>query len=148
MSKVPLDEKHSQPGIDYPHIPVPGCEWHISPLGRSYFVNHNNQTTSWEQPTPERPPGSLTPKYIIKDHSGFVWSVPRMGKSCSVISTSQDGSICQWTRDGKIIGQPSRPEDRRILLAPCGRSLSTFSSKFQLLSVFRDLVIGKFRFVF
>jgi hypothetical protein len=34
---------------------------------------------------------------------------------------------------------------RRMLLTPCGKPLSTFSSKSQLLSVFRDLVIGEFR---
>ncbi|OAX32565.1 hypothetical protein K503DRAFT_598047 [Rhizopogon vinicolor AM-OR11-026] len=33
-------------GIDGPVDLVPGCEWRISPHGRSYFINHNTQTTS------------------------------------------------------------------------------------------------------
>ncbi|KAJ8585713.1 hypothetical protein M405DRAFT_935855, partial [Rhizopogon salebrosus TDB-379] len=50
------------PGVrlDEPRQLIPGCEWHISPLGRSYFVNHNTRTTSWKKPVPDRPAGSLT----------------------------------------------------------------------------------------
>ena len=41
------------------HIDEPGqlilrCEWHISPLGLSYFMNHNTGITSWMKPIPER----------------------------------------------------------------------------------------------
>ncbi|KAG2747631.1 hypothetical protein P692DRAFT_20642174, partial [Suillus brevipes Sb2] len=59
------------PGVrlDYPRQLIPGCEWHISPLGRSYFVNHNNRTTSWKKPRPECPAGSLMPECIIKRNS-------------------------------------------------------------------------------
>ncbi|KAG1892847.1 uncharacterized protein F5891DRAFT_1197118 [Suillus fuscotomentosus] len=31
-------------------LAVPGWEWHISPLGRSYFVNNNTWITSWKKP--------------------------------------------------------------------------------------------------
>ena len=37
-----------------------------------------------------------------------------MGKSRSVISASSDGSIRQWTRDGKTIGQPWRSDGRGV----------------------------------
>jgi len=37
-----------------------------------------------------------------------------VGKSRSVISASEDGSICQWTRDGKTIGQPWRSDGRGV----------------------------------
>ncbi|KAJ8592608.1 hypothetical protein M405DRAFT_33173 [Rhizopogon salebrosus TDB-379] len=40
---------------------IPGCEWHISQLSRSYFVNHNTRTTSWKKPVSDHPVGSLTP---------------------------------------------------------------------------------------
>ncbi|KAG2059924.1 hypothetical protein BDR06DRAFT_1002987 [Suillus hirtellus] len=53
------------PGVRLDHpgdLVVPGWEWHISPLGRSYFVNHNTRTTSWKKPKPERPAGSLMPE--------------------------------------------------------------------------------------
>jgi len=116
VSKVLPDAKHSQPGIDYPgNLLVPGWEWHMSPLGRSYFVNHNNRTTSWKKPTPERPPGSLKPKYTIKGHSKCIWSVGCVEHSRGVISASQDGSIRQWTRDGKIIGQPWRSDGGGVI---------------------------------
>ncbi|OAX44096.1 hypothetical protein K503DRAFT_543076 [Rhizopogon vinicolor AM-OR11-026] len=60
------------PGVRLDHpgsLVVPGCEWYISPLGRSYFVNHNTRTTSWKKPTPERPAGSFTPECLIEGHS-------------------------------------------------------------------------------
>ncbi|KAG2738426.1 hypothetical protein P692DRAFT_20882297 [Suillus brevipes Sb2] len=70
--------KRPLPGVrlDYPGDLVdPECEWHISPFGRSYFVNHNTRTTSWNKPRPERPAGSLTPERIIEGHSRFIWSL-------------------------------------------------------------------------
>ncbi|KAJ8585357.1 hypothetical protein M405DRAFT_772968, partial [Rhizopogon salebrosus TDB-379] len=65
------------PGVrlDGPRQLIPGCEWHISPLGRSYFVNHNTQTTSWKKPVPDRPAGSLTPECIIEGNSECIWSL-------------------------------------------------------------------------
>ncbi|KAG2753512.1 hypothetical protein P692DRAFT_20649469, partial [Suillus brevipes Sb2] len=74
------------PGVRLDHSweLIPGCEWHISPLGRSYFVNHNTQTTSWKKPRPERPAGSLMPECIIK--SGSMWS----NRSLAWLGTSGD----------------------------------------------------------
>ncbi|KAG2737326.1 hypothetical protein P692DRAFT_20673191, partial [Suillus brevipes Sb2] len=66
------------PGVrlDYPGALVdPECEWHISPFGRSYFVNHKTRTTSWNKPQPERPAGSLKPECIIEGHSKCIWSL-------------------------------------------------------------------------
>ncbi|KAG2739226.1 WD40 repeat-like protein [Suillus brevipes Sb2] len=88
------------------HLVVPGCEWHISPLDRSYFVNHNTRTTSWKKPKPERPAGSLTPECIIEGHSEYIWSLACLKASCNVLSTSEDGSIRQWKRDGEPVGKP------------------------------------------
>ncbi|KAJ8580601.1 WD40 repeat-like protein [Rhizopogon salebrosus TDB-379] len=85
---------------------IPGCEWHISPLGRSYFVNHNTRATSWKQPTVERPVGSLTPECIIEGHSECIWSLGCVGSN--VMSASGDGSISQWRRDGGPAGEPWR----------------------------------------
>ncbi|KIK38934.1 hypothetical protein CY34DRAFT_808870 [Suillus luteus UH-Slu-Lm8-n1] len=85
---------------------VPGCEWHISPLGRSYFVDHNTRTTSWKKPTLERPPGSLTPECVVEAHSKNIWSLACFGTSCNILSASGDGSIRQWTRDGERVGRP------------------------------------------
>ena len=68
------------------------------------------------------------------------WDVMYDGKPDSTSNIRQQG--------GSLPGGHCNRCHRRILLTPCGRSLSTFSSKFQLLSVFRDLVIGEFRFVF
>jgi len=93
--------------IDDPgDLVVPGCEWHISPQGRSYFVNHNMRTTSWKKPIPKLPAGSLTPECIIESHSKCIWSLACVGTSCNVMSASDDGSIHQWTRDGKSVGKP------------------------------------------
>jgi WD40 repeat protein len=93
--------------IDEPGQLIIGCEWHISPLGRSYFVNHNTGTTSWTKPTPERPAGSLTPECVIEGHAECIWSLACVG-SCKVMSASDDGSIRQWTRDGEPVGAPWR----------------------------------------
>jgi len=93
--------------IDAPgYLVVSGWEWYISPQGRSYFVNHNIRTTSWKKPIPERPAGSLTPECIIEGHSQCVWSLACVGTSYNVLSASGDGSIRQWTSDGKSAGKP------------------------------------------
>ncbi|KIK39399.1 hypothetical protein CY34DRAFT_14408 [Suillus luteus UH-Slu-Lm8-n1] len=68
---------------------VPGCEWHISPLGRSYFVDHNHRTTSWKKPTLGRPTGSLIPDCIIEGHSHSIWGLACMGTSCNVLSAAE-----------------------------------------------------------
>ena len=104
------DARHSHPGIDQPGHLLPGCEWYISPLGRSYFVNRNNRTTSWKKPMPERPPMNLTPEYTIEGHSKWIWSVACVGTSHSVISASGDRSIRRWTRNGKTIRQHWRSD--------------------------------------
>ncbi|KAG2738062.1 hypothetical protein P692DRAFT_201910484 [Suillus brevipes Sb2] len=96
------------PGVrlDYPGLLIPGCEWYISPLGRSYFVNHNTQTTSWKKPTIERPAGSLMPERIIRNGS------PRYNGNLACLVTSGDilgisnSSIRQWTRAGQPVGKP------------------------------------------
>lgn len=92
--------------LDHPGSLMPGCEWHISPFGRSYFVNHNTRTTAWERPAPERPPGSLTPECIVESGSQIIMSLACLGTSCNIIRTSGDGSIRQWTRDGELVGRP------------------------------------------
>ncbi|KIK42937.1 hypothetical protein CY34DRAFT_743735 [Suillus luteus UH-Slu-Lm8-n1] len=100
--------KRPLPGVrlDYRgQLVDPECEWHISPLGRSYFVNHNTQTTSWRKPKPGRPAGSLTPEHIIEGHSRCIWSLAYLKASCNVMSTSEDGSIRQWKRDGEPVGK-------------------------------------------
>ncbi|KAG2342720.1 WD40 repeat-like protein [Suillus weaverae] len=97
------------PGVrlDYPgYLVVAECEWHISPLGRSYFVNHNTRTTSWKKPAPERPAGSLMPECVIEGHSECIWSLVYLGARCNVMSASGDGSIRQWKRDGESVGKP------------------------------------------
>ncbi|KAJ8593367.1 WD40 repeat-like protein, partial [Rhizopogon salebrosus TDB-379] len=96
------------PGVrlDRPRRLIYGCEWHISPLGRSYFVNHNTRTTSWKKPTPERPAGNLTPLCVIEAHSNRIWSLACVGTSHYVMNASDDGSIRQWRRDGKPVGEP------------------------------------------
>ncbi|KAG2342754.1 WD40 repeat-like protein [Suillus weaverae] len=91
---------------DPKNLVVAECEWHISPLGRSYFVNHNTRTTSWKKPAPERPAGSLMPECVIKGHSRCIWSLVYLGASCNVMSASDDGSIRQWKRDGEPVGKP------------------------------------------
>ncbi|KAG2754202.1 WD40 repeat-like protein [Suillus brevipes Sb2] len=81
------------------------CEWHISPFGRSYFVNHNTRTTSWKKPKPERPAGSLKPEGIIDGHSDCIWSLAYLKASCNVMSALEDGSIRRWKRDGEPVGK-------------------------------------------
>ncbi|KAJ8597835.1 WD40 repeat-like protein, partial [Rhizopogon salebrosus TDB-379] len=101
------------PGVrlDRPRQLIPGCEWQISPLGRSYFVNHNTGTTSWKKkPVPDRPAGSLTPECIIEGHSECIWSLSRVGTGCNIMSASGDGSIRQWVRDGEPVGEPWRSD--------------------------------------
>ncbi|KAG2744189.1 WD40 repeat-like protein [Suillus brevipes Sb2] len=83
----------------------PECEWHISPFGRSYFVNHNTRTTSWKKPKPERPAGSLKLECIMEDRSDCIWSLAYLKASCNVMSASSDGSIRQWKRDGEPVGK-------------------------------------------
>ncbi|KAG2054200.1 WD40 repeat-like protein [Suillus hirtellus] len=97
------------PGVrlDYPgDLVVPGCEWHISPLGRSYFVNHNTRTTSWKKPKPERPAGSLMPECVIEGHSRCIWGLAYLCNSGNIMSASDDSSIRQWKRDGEPVGKP------------------------------------------
>ncbi|KAG2053825.1 WD40 repeat-like protein [Suillus hirtellus] len=96
------------PGVrlDHPGDLVPGCKWHISPSGRSYFVNHNTRTTSWKKPVPDRQAGSLAPECVIEGHSKCIWDIACLGSSCSIVSSSSGGSIHRWTRDGEPIGKP------------------------------------------
>ncbi|KAG2740114.1 WD40 repeat-like protein [Suillus brevipes Sb2] len=82
----------------------PECEWHISPFGRSYFVNHKTRTTSWNKPQPERPAGSLTPECIIEGHFRFICSLAYLKTSCNVVSASDEG-IRQWQIDGEPVGK-------------------------------------------
>ncbi|KAG2757559.1 WD40 repeat-like protein [Suillus brevipes Sb2] len=106
---IMVSRNRALPGVrlDEPgQLVVPECEWHISPLGRSYFVNHNTRTTSWKKPKPERPAGSLAPECIIEGHSLCIWSLAYLKASCNVMSASQDGSIRQWKRDGELVGKP------------------------------------------
>ncbi|KAJ8593373.1 WD40 repeat-like protein [Rhizopogon salebrosus TDB-379] len=85
---------------------ISGCEWHISLLGRSYFVNHNTRTTSWKKPTPERTAGSLTPLCVIEGHSNCIWNLAYVGASYDLMSASDDGSVRQWRRNGEPVGKP------------------------------------------
>jgi WD40 repeat protein len=103
---VLIRARHSRLSIDLPLRLVSGCEWYISPLGRSYFVNHNTRTTSWKKPAPERPAGSLTPSCVIEAHSHCIWNLACVDTSHNVMSASGDGSIRQWRRDGKPVGEP------------------------------------------
>ena len=98
---------HLQLNKDRPgYLVLSGWEWHISPQGRSYFVNHIIRTTSWKKPMPERPAGCLTPECIIEGLFKRIWHLACVGTSYNVMSASGDGSICQWTRDGKQVGKP------------------------------------------
>ncbi|KAG2054146.1 WD40 repeat-like protein [Suillus hirtellus] len=93
---------------------VPGYEWHISPLGRSYFVNHNTRTTSWKKPKPERPAGSLMPECVIEGHSERIWCLAYLGTSGNIMSASEDGSIRQWKRDGELVGKTFNSDGEAI----------------------------------
>jgi WD40 repeat protein len=85
---------------------ISGCEWHISPFGRSYFVDHNTRTTSWKKPAPERLAGSLTPLCVIEGHSHRIRNLACVGTGYNVMSASGDGSIRQWKIDGEPVGEP------------------------------------------
>ncbi|KAG2752815.1 WD40 repeat-like protein [Suillus brevipes Sb2] len=106
LTMVSFDRPLPGVRLDYPgHLVDPEFEWHISPLGRSYFVNHSTRTTSWKKPKPERPAGSLTPECIIEGHSRCIWSLAYLKASCNIMSASGDGSIRQWKRDGEPVGK-------------------------------------------
>ncbi|OAX32406.1 WD40 repeat-like protein [Rhizopogon vinicolor AM-OR11-026] len=110
---------------------VSGYEWHISPLGRSYFVNHNTRTTSWQKPTPERPAGSLTPECVMEGHSKCIWSLACVGTSYNIVSASGDGSIRQWKRYGEPVGKPWGSDGRAVgsmALSPDGTMIVSGSS--------------------
>jgi len=115
--------RNSRSSVDFSGLLIPGCEWHISPLGRSYFVNHNTRTTSWKKPTPERPAGSLMPECIIE--CGSSWynvSLAWLGTSEDIMSVS-NGSIRRWTRTGQPVGKPFNNEGgvvERIAVSPDG----------------------------
>ncbi|KAG2125727.1 WD40-repeat-containing domain protein [Suillus clintonianus] len=97
------------PGVrlDEPgQLVIAGCEWHISPLGRSYFVNHDSRTTSWNKPKPVRPAESLVPECIVEGHSRCIWSLACLGTSCNILSASDDWSIRHWKKDGEPVGKP------------------------------------------
>ncbi|KAJ8584191.1 WD40 repeat-like protein, partial [Rhizopogon salebrosus TDB-379] len=100
-------------GLDEPGQIISGCEWHISPLGRSYFVNHNTRTTSWKKPVSDRPAGGLTPEHIIESHSECICYLACVGTGF-IISASSDGSIRQWMRDGEPVGEPRRSSGTSI----------------------------------
>ncbi|KAG2339684.1 WD40 repeat-like protein [Suillus weaverae] len=141
--------KRPLPGVrlDHPQQLVPGCEWHISPLGRSYFVNHNTRTTSWKKPTPERPPGSLTPERVIEGHSEVIWSLACLGTSCNILSASKDGSIRQWKRDGVSVGRPwtsDREEVASIAISPDESMVASGSGdgRLRLWNIKKGSVIG------
>ena len=95
------------------------CEWYVSPHGRSYFVNHNTRTTSWEKPRPEHPPGSLRPERIIQAHSRCIRNVAYLGTSriMGMMIASYGGSIRHWDRDGDAIGQPWRSDGGGVVSA-------------------------------
>ena len=139
--------RYLQSDVDGPgYLVVSGCEWHISPHGRSYFVNHNTRTTSWKKPIPERPAGSLTPECIIEGHSRCIWCLACVGTSYNVISSSADGSIRQWTRDGKPVGKPwnSGRGVRSIVVSPHGTMVASGSAdcRLRLWTVKEGRVVG------
>ncbi|KAG2743913.1 hypothetical protein P692DRAFT_20898060, partial [Suillus brevipes Sb2] len=83
-----------------------GCEWHISLLGWSYFVDHNARTTSWKKPRPEN--ASLMPECSIR--CGSSWSNRKLAclrTSSDTLITSDDGSTIQRTRARKPVGKSS-----------------------------------------
>ncbi|KAJ8589276.1 WD40 repeat-like protein, partial [Rhizopogon salebrosus TDB-379] len=84
-------------------------------LGRSYFVNHNTQSTSWKKPVPDRPVGSLTPECIIEGHSEYIWGLACVGTGCNMMSASEDGSIRQWIRDGEPVGEPWKSDGGAVM---------------------------------
>jgi hypothetical protein len=126
--------RYLQLNIDEPgDLVVSGCEWHISPQGRSYFVNHNIRTTSWKKPIPECPAGSLTPECIIEGHSECIWSLACTSNICQHISNRLLPAPIYYNRI-----------HRRMLLTPCGLPVTNVKSVTELVCVFRDLVVGEF----
>jgi len=87
--------------IDDPgDLVVPGWEWHISPLGWSYFVDHNTRTTSWKKPKPKCPAGSL-----MLDTSGNIMSVSlnNDGGAIFLMVVSQDETMVMCgSADGRL----------------------------------------------
>lgn len=55
---------------------------------------------------PDRQAGSLTLECVIEGHSKCIWDIACLGSNCSIMSSSSDGSIHRWTRDGEPIGKP------------------------------------------
>ena len=105
-TKIAMGDALTDLNVDEPGDLAPGWEWHISPLGRSYFVDHNTRTTSWKKAVHKRPAGSLTPERVIEGHSKIIWKMVCAGRSCNILSGSRDESIRQWRRDGKLVGKP------------------------------------------
>ncbi|KAG2752844.1 WD40 repeat-like protein [Suillus brevipes Sb2] len=127
---------------------VPEWEWHISPLGRSYFVDHNTRTTSWKKPKPERPAGSLAPECIIEGHSECIWSLAYLKASCNVMSASEDSSIRQWKRDGEPVGKPWYDDGggiHSIAVSPDDTTVVSGSEdgRLRLWSIKEDSMIGE-----
>jgi WD40 repeat protein len=61
---------------------------------------------SWKKPMPEYLVGSLTSDPLIEGHSMCIWNIAWLGASSDIMNTSEDGSIRQWTKDGKQVGEP------------------------------------------
>ncbi|KIK39401.1 hypothetical protein CY34DRAFT_337618 [Suillus luteus UH-Slu-Lm8-n1] len=138
------------PGVrlDYLEQLIPGCEWYISPLGRTYFVNHTTQTTSWKKPTPERPTGSLTLECVIEGHSECIWSLACLDSNGNIFSTSNDGSIRQWKRDGEPVGKPLNSHGARIgslALSPDGLMVVSGSAdgRLRLWNIAKGSIVGE-----
>ena len=122
--KIAMGDALTDLNVDEPGDLAPGWEWHISPLGRSYFVDHNTRTTSWKKAVHKRPAGSLTPERVIEGHSKIIWKMVCAGRSCNILSGSRDESIRQWRRDGKLVGKPWHNDGGEVcwippLSAPC-----------------------------
>ena len=128
--------RYLQLNIDEPgYLVVSGCEWHISPQSRSYFVNDSIRTTSWKKPIPEHPAGSLTPECIIEGHSECIWSLACVETSSNVIGASEDGLICEWTRDGKPVGKPWNSDGggvNSLALSPDGTMVVSGNADYRL----------------
>ncbi|KAG2059902.1 WD40 repeat-like protein [Suillus hirtellus] len=137
------------PGVrlDFPGKLAPGCEWHISPLGRSYFVNHNTKTTSWKKPVPERPPECLTPECMLEGHSKVIWSLVHLGTGWNILSASEDGSIGQWTIDGEAVGKHWISDGRpvcSIAMSPDeSMVVSASSNDLRLWNIRKGVMVGE-----
>ncbi|KAG2060024.1 WD40 repeat-like protein [Suillus hirtellus] len=44
------------------------------------------------------------PEYIVEGHSQCIWNLAYLGISGNIMGASDDGSICQWKRDGEPMG--------------------------------------------